>query len=253
MIPHAAKILILLLVFGLGTLGGVWAQAFLMPFLASQSASADIKFVKEWSERTTVIKEVDEIFINRDEAVERAVDRVQNVVVGVQSTGLPAGEAGRKGVVGGSGFIVASDGLILTRASVVPQGYEPLVYMVEGKEPVEAEVIKRDVKEDLALLKIGADNLQTAGFVNEERIRLGATVIVVANIVEDGELISIANEGTVRTIGESVLRTNIFDKAALRGAPLVNLEGDIVGVITVLEDRRVVATPSSTLRDFAGL
>jgi len=244
MIPHAAKILIVLLVFGLGATGGIWAQAFLLPFLASSSAFSDIQFVKEWSKRTTIIKEVDEIFINRDEAVESAVGRMQNVVVAVQSTG-----AG--GILNGSGFIAASDGLILTRAAVVPQGNEVLVYMAEGDEPMAASVLKRDATQDLALLNVEADNLQTAGFANN--VQLGTSVVMVATIVEDGELVSIVNEGTIRTIGESVIRTNMFDKVTLKGAPLVNLQGDILGIITILEDRRVVATPASILRDFAGL
>lgn len=246
MISTAVKILILLVVFVLGGIGGIWAQAFFMPFLASSDAFSDIRFVKEWSERTTIIKEVDEIFINQDEAVERVVEKIQNVVVGIQST-----KAGV--VVNGSGFTVTSDGLILTRASVVPQGYEVVVYMTGKEEPLAAQVVKRDAKRDLALLKIEADNLQTAGFANEENIHLGAQVVMVANIVEDGELISIANKGTIRTIGEELIRTNMFDKAALRGAPLANLEGDILGIITIFEDRRVVATPSSILREFSGL
>ena len=231
--------------FFLGALGGIWAQAFLMPYLAFQDPFEEWKFVQDWSEKTTVIREVREVVIQLDDATERVAARAESMVVGIESRG-----SGR--VITGAGFSVFEDGFILTLASIVPQGYETRVYLGSGEEFVLAEVIKRDFQQDLAVLKIEKRNLQTAGFASDDSIRLGDPVVMVAKSLEDGELITIVNQGSVRTIDENVVRTNIIDKAALSGSPLLNLEGNIVGLSTFEPSGRLVAIPASVLRAFSG-
>lgn len=233
-------------IFCLGALGGVWAQAFFMPYLAFQAPFEEWRFVQNWSERTTVIREVKEVVIQLDDASERVASRAESMVVGIESRG-----AGR--VVTGTGFSVYEDGFILTLASAVPQGYETRVYLGDGEEFAVAEVLKRDFEQDLAVLKIEKRNLQTAGFASDDSVRLGAPVVMVAKSLEAGKLVTIVNQGSVRTKDENVVRTNIIDKSALGGSPLLNLEGNIVGLSTFEPSGRLVAIPSSVLRAFSGL
>ena len=118
-------------VFSLGALGAIWAQAFLMPFLSSHSSFQQWGFVQDWNSRTTVIREVREVVIRTDDAVQRVATKAKGMVVGLES------RSGR-GVIGGSGFVVTSDGFLLTLASQVPQGYEVSVYLEEGADSEDA-------------------------------------------------------------------------------------------------------------------
>ncbi len=243
-----ARILIaflILVVFALGALGGVWAQAFLMPYLASHAWFQQWEFVQDWSERTTVVREVREVVIRLDDAAQRVASGAEGMVVGVESR-----SAGH--VITGSGFAATSDGFIFTLASVVPQGYETRVYLKNAEEFARAEILKRDLRQNLAIIKIDAKNLQTAGFSNDDSLQLGEPVVLVAKSLEAGQLISIVNQGSMRAKDETSLRTNIFDKSTVGGSPLFDLEGRIVGLSAFEPDGRLVAIPSSAMRAFSG-
>jgi len=232
-------------IFCLGAFGGMWAQAFLLPYVASQPPFQEWQFVRDWADRTTRITEVREVVIRLDDAAERVASRAESIAVAVESRGAGL-------TIRGSGFIAASDGFILTQARAVPQGYEVRVYLQDAAEFAQAEVLKRDAQQDLAILKIDPRNLPTAGFANADSVRLGASVVMIAKSLEAGELVTIVNQGTVRTKSESAIRTNVFDKNAIGGAPLFDLEGRIVGLSAFEPDGRLVAIPSSALRAFSG-
>ncbi len=228
-----------------GALGGIGAHVFLMPYLVSQDPFQQWKFVQDWYERTTIITEIKEVVIRVDDAAERVVTRSEAMVVGVESEGV-----GR--VIMGSGFAVYEDGFILTLASMVPQGYETRVYLKNGEDFVSAEVLKRDFQQNLAVLKIDVQNMQTAEFAGSDSSKLGVPVVMVAKSLEAGELITIVNQGSVRSKDQAVVRTNIFDKSTLGGSPLFDLEGRIVGLSTFEPNGRLVAIPASILRVFSG-
>lgn len=229
----------------MGAFGGLWAQAFLLPYLSSHEAFHEWSFVKEWSERTTVIREIQEVTITQEEAIAKTVERGQEVAVAVQS-------ASGGSTVSGSGLILTSDGFLVTVADAVPAGYDPAVYFAEGQEPVQAQVLKRDTERNLVLLKVERGNLPSLGFASPDSLRLGDTVVMTAKVMEGGELVRIAQEGTVRTKSPGVIRTNIFDKQTLQGSPLFNLEGQIVGVNMFDSTGRLVAISTATLREFSG-
>lgn len=232
-------------IFGFGTLMGIWTQAFLMPYLASYAPFQEWEFVQNWAKRTTVIREVREVVIRVDDAAERVATRAENMVVGIES---------RKDEesITGSGFALTADGFIVTLASVVPQGYKTRVRLGNGEDFVAAEVLKRDFQENLAIIKSDLRNLQTVEFASSESPRLGAPVVMVAKSLEAGKVITIVNQGTVRTKEQNRIRTNIFDKNTLGGSPLFDLEGRIVGLSMFEPNGRLVAIPASILRAFSG-
>lgn len=232
-------------VFSLGAAGGIWAQAFLLPYFSSHSFFQEWQFVKEWSERTMVIREISEITISKEEAISRVAERVEGIVVGIKSTN------GIQNIYG-SGFVITSDGFILTLASVIPEGYKISIYIEEQGEVFSGQVLKRDIKQNLAIVKIEKTNLPTIDFASVGSSRIGDSVIMVAKAVEGKELVSIVQGGTIRTKETESIRTNIFDKLSLRGSPLFNIEGQIVGLSTFEENGRLVAIPSFKLREFSG-
>jgi len=233
-------------VFLLGSMGGIWAQAFLLPYFASTASFQNWGFVEEWNSRTTIIREIHEVVINRDEAIQRAVERAEKAVVGIKSE--------RGGVVReGSGFIATSDGFILTLARIVPTGYSVEVYLQDEPEPVEAQILKRDSDVDLVLLKIERGGLQTASFAQEGDFKLGMSVFLVGKIFESGEIVTIANQGIVKALSAGLVRTNIFEVSILGGSPLLDLEGRVLGLNTIDKEGKVTALPSMALREFSGL
>jgi len=240
------KIISFLFIFYLGAFGGIWAQAFLLPYFASHSPFHNLGFVQEWNARTTVIREVREFVVNQDQALELTVGRVEKVVVGIESTnGIRTIE--------GSGFVVTSDGFILTLASIVPQGYTATISLNQEEEALEATVLKRDVQEDLVLLKIEKNGLQTTSFIDEEDVKLGMSVLLLGKIFEEDNLVTIVNKGVIKALSEDSVRTTIFEKTVLEGSPLFNIEGKVLGLNVIDREGKVIAIPASILRSFSGL
>jgi len=231
--------------FSLGGVGGLWAQAFLLPYLSSHSAFQEWVFVQDWSRRTTVIRDVQKIVITKEEAVAQAVRGGESVAVGIQSSN------GEK-TINGSGFIAASDGFIVTLAEMVPEGYTTVVYVKRGQHGFAAQVLKRSAKDNLAVLKIEEKNLPTVGYASAS-VRIGNSVVMTAKVVEAGELVTIAQEGIVRSESENEIRTSIVDKSTLAGSVLVNIEGEIIGLVDVEPEGRVVGIPATVVREFSGL
>jgi len=231
-------------VFSLGAAGGIWAQAFLLPYAASHPVFQDMQFVKDWAEHTTVIREVREITISKEE-VAGVVEKGEKTTVGIASTSGAS-------TVFGSGLIVTADGFIITIADVVPPGHKPTVYIAKGEEPVAAQLLKRDAEKNLAIIKVERQNLSSVGFARQDSWGIGDVVVMVAKALEANDLVTIAQEGTVRTKDADIIRTNIFDKQTLQGSPLFNLEGQVVGINSFDSTGRLVAIPVSVLRDFSG-
>jgi len=236
------RILILLLLFFTGAAGGLWSQAFLLPSLAANPSFQSWQFLKDWNARTQIIAPVEQIFVRENKAIEQTVEQVKGTVVAVKS-------AGAKAV---SGLVYTSDGLILTLSSLVPAGWKVVVYP-EGKESLQAQVLKRDFVNNLALLKIKDTGLKTSGFVGNGGVKLGERVILLAKIVEAGTSTSFLNLGVIKKVGENSLTTSIVEGENVNGAPLFNVEGQIAGLADADFQGSISAIPSSVLRVFLGL
>lgn len=227
------RILSFLFVFCLGATGGIWAQAFLLPFFASHLPFQNWQFVKDWSARVTVISPVQEIIITESDAVEKAIEKGRKVTIGIQSIrGTTKLE--------GSGVIVTSDGLIVTLSHIVPEGYEVTVLSGENEQAFgKAEVVKRDTKNDLALIKLDKENLATASFAKMEDIKLGISIVLAGMVFEKGKAAILANQGIVTAVRSDRIQTNIGEKSLPLGSPLFDLKGRIVG-LAFIEDRKSV-------------
>lgn len=249
------RFLKILLIFILGVAGGIWAQVFLLPFLADCPSFQNFQFVKNLKEREVVIHPKTEITLQENVALRNAVEKIEKVVIGVKTV-TPEGE-----ILAGSGLVVTADGLIITLADLVPQGSDFYFY-VDGKWPA-YQILKRDLKNNLALVKITDGGLSTAGFADLEKIRLGERVFLVgmeftvststATTTSLTPPKKVVNEGIVAAIEEDIIQTNIFEKPSIAGSPLFNIEGNIVGLCRVAEDGRISAIPITFIRQFIGL
>lgn len=160
----------------------------------------------------------------------------------------PSGETEKVKVGGGSGFIIHPDGLILTNKHVVfdPEA-EYTVITGDEKEHV-GKVISRDPINDIAVLKINAKDLPVVRLGNSNKIELGQTVIAIGNAL--GLFTNTVSKGIIsgleRKISASlgqgqqteslrgVVQTDVAINQGNSGGPLINLDGEVVGINTAI-------------------
>jgi len=142
----------------------------------------------------------------------------------------------------GSGFIISSDGYILTNEHVVENATEIIITMTGG-EKAEAQIIGTDPKSDVALLKIDLNSLQHVKLGNSDEVILGEWAIAAGNPFG---LFEINNKATVtvgvisalnRDFGEMVgriyqdmIQTDASINHGNSGGPLCNALGEVIGM-----------------------
>lgn len=134
----------------------------------------------------------------------------------------------------GSGFIVKSDGLILTNAHVVANASEVTVKLTDKRE-FRAKVLGSDKDTDIAVLKISAGDLPTVRIGDASRAQVGEWVLAIGspfgfeNTVTAGVISararSLPGEGYI-----PFLQTDVPVNPGNSGGPLFNLSGEVIGI-----------------------
>ncbi len=182
-----------------------------------------------------------EVIIKENEAIVEEVERIQRAIIGVKSSTLE-----------GSGVIVSSDGLVVVPAELVPTG-SSFSFHING-DVVPYEIRKRDLANNLALVKVEGRDLPTLEFADIERVKLGERVFLVGAIFNDrGGVIKSVNEGIIKRIESRFIRTNIFDDKILVGSALFDIRGRLLGINLIESSGEVKTIPISTIREFVGL
>lgn len=228
------KILKALLIFLLGAIGGLWAQLALLPYLIESPL-----FNGE-----VVVNPTQTITVQENVALIQAASKVEKTVVEVR-TRTGAGE-----ILTGNGLLLTSDGLMVTLADLVPQGSDFYFY-VNGEFPI-WQILKRDHKNNLALVKLDKTGLRTAGFADLEKTAIGERVFLLGTIRFGTTTDMFANEGIISYFSENKVVTNIRESKAA-GSPLFNISGEVIGINTLDASGRVSAIPISLIRTFTGL
>jgi len=141
------------------------------------------------------------------------------------------------GMAQGSGFLISSDGYIVTNNHVVDHATEVNVTTADGKT-IPAKVIGTDPKTDLALLKIKGDNFPSVSFA-EKAPRVGDWVIAVGNPFGLGGTVT---AGIVSARGRDIgsgpyddfLQIDAPVNHGNSGGPTFNNQGQVVGVNTAI-------------------
>ncbi|MBI4964702.1 MAG: DegQ family serine endoprotease [Desulfomonile tiedjei] len=142
----------------------------------------------------------------------------------------------------GSGVIVSADGHILTNSHVVKDADEITVNLSD-KRSFKAKVIGTDPESDIAVIKIEANGLPIAKMGDSSKLRVGEIVMAVGNpfglnrTVTSG-IISATGRSNVGIIGyEDFIQTDAAINPGNSGGPLVNIEGDVIGINTAIATR----------------
>jgi Do/DeqQ family serine protease len=183
------------------------------------------------------------------DVAESASPSVVSILVEVsspQNEGIPFffGGQGGGGIVrgGGSGVILRADGYILTNNHVVQQASRIDVRLQNGKS-FPAKLVGADPATDLAMLKIAATGLPQAEFASSEKARVGQFVIAIGSpfgldyTVTTGVLSAKGRGGIGANEIEDYLQTDASINPGNSGGPLVDLQGKVLGINTMIIGR----------------
>lgn len=142
----------------------------------------------------------------------------------------------------GSGFIASSDGYILTNHHVVGKADKVMVRLKDGRE-LEAKLIGSDQRSDVAVIKIDATNLPFIPLADSDSLDVGEWVLAFGSPFG---LVDTMTAGIVSAKGrtsvgiadyENFIQTDAAINPGNSGGPLVNLDGQVVGINTAIASR----------------
>ncbi|MDD4900682.1 MAG: trypsin-like peptidase domain-containing protein [Patescibacteria group bacterium] len=201
----------------------------------------------------------DTLRLDDQEATIRAINKVMPAVVSIiivdqkitvlinLSTGEKTEQKVKVQKGSGTGFLISADGLILTNKHVVSAGEEKTaeyrIILGSGKQYY-AQLIGKDPINDLAVLKIFDKNLPYVQLGDSDKLSIGSSVIAIGNTL--GRYQNSATKGIISGLGRSieasdqsgnqaetldnVLQTDADINLGNSGGPLVDLNGNIVGI-----------------------
>jgi len=142
----------------------------------------------------------------------------------------------------GSGFVVSSDGFILTNNHVV-EGAEQVTVRLLDRREFKAKVIGTDPNTDVAVLKIDAKGLPPVALGNSEDARVGEWVLAIGNPLGEGLTFTVTS-GIVSAKGRALqglpgrgqgsiqdfIQTDAAINPGNSGGPLVSVRGEVIGI-----------------------
>ena len=208
----------------LGALGAAIFEYFAFPYFLAERGKI-------------TVNKTEQVYIQENVALEHAAKNVQKSVVGIEKNGITIG----------SGLIITSDGSVITLASLVSSG----IKIILNREYATYKIVKKDLKNNLALIKIEAKDLPTVGFADFDKLMLVQRVFLLGILsAKTGN--AFVNEGIIRVIDKPI-KTNIYEKNIAAGAPLFNISGELMGLSFIDQDGKISAIPSDIIKTFLGI
>lgn len=141
----------------------------------------------------------------------------------------------------GSGFIISSDGFILTNSHVIDDA-DKIVVRLSDRREFEANVIGSDKRSDVALLKIDATNLPVVKIGNSDKLKAGEWVLAIGSPFGFDHSVT---AGIVSAKGRNLpsenyvpfIQTDVAINPGNSGGPLFNMDGEVVGINSQIYSR----------------
>jgi len=138
----------------------------------------------------------------------------------------------------GSGFLITSDGYIVTNNHVIENAGTITVLMHDGRA-FPAEIIGRDPGTDLAVIKIDATDFPYLAFGDSDAARVGEQVAAIgnplgqlANTMTVGYISALNRDINIDGISISKMQTDAAVNRGNSGGPLLNTRGEVIGVVS---------------------
>jgi len=142
----------------------------------------------------------------------------------------------------GSGFIISADGVIMTNNHVVENADKISVQMLDGRE-FEAKTLGTDPASDVAIIKIEAKNLPYLKLGDSDKLEVGDWVLAFGNpfglshTLTAGIVSAKGRSGIGLNDYENFIQTDAAINPGNSGGPLVNLDGEVVGMNSAIYSR----------------
>lgn len=237
-------VLLLILAFVMGGVGGAGSLILLSENTAVRrwlgiTESSPLNLTRTTTEKLVV--EESNAFIDTVKRVSPSVVSVSVKKEGVDLFGRIVSQEGA-----GTGFIITSDGLIVTNKHVVSSDSATYTVVTTDGKSYDAKVQARDTFNDLAILKIEATGLPVMDLGDSDAVEVGQWVVAIGNAF--GEFDNSVSVGVVSaknrklstdSVGSSqeltgLLQTDAAINPGNSGGPLVNLKGQVVGINTAI-------------------
>ncbi|HWX44172.1 MAG TPA: trypsin-like peptidase domain-containing protein [Solirubrobacteraceae bacterium] len=173
-----------------------------------------------------------------------SVAYVTSTIVRKSESPFGFGETSQQGIAAGSGFVINSNGTLLTNWHVVENAIKVTVSFEHGKT-VNAQVIGKDPSQDLALLKISTEGLtlHPLKLGDSAAAQVGDPVLAIGNPFNQRDtlttgIISALQRKIEAPNGfaiENVLQTDAPINPGNSGGPLLNAEGEVIGINSQIE------------------
>jgi len=153
------------------------------------------------------------------------------------------GETQKQQIGGGSGFLISSDGMIVTNKHVVSDTVAEYTVITSDNKEYPAKVLARDPVNDIAVIKVEGSDFPTLNFGDSGSLQVGQTVIAIGNSL--GEFSNTVSRGIISGLrrnltagsglGDTERLTNIIQTDAAinsgnSGGPLLNISGEVIGI-----------------------
>ena len=183
--------------------------------------------------------------ITRTGDIQEILSKVEPAVVSIRTRTLSLGDFLKPvpGEGAGTGFVIGSDGVIVTNNHVVT-GAQSIEVVFADDRKMPARVLGKDPTTDLAVVKVDASGLATATLGDSDALKVGDDVVAIGNALalEGGPTVTrgivsaenrtITAENGVRL--EHVIQTDTAINPGNSGGPLVNSGGEVVGINTAV-------------------
>ncbi len=187
---------------------------------------------------------------NLQQTLENVARAVEPSVVEITSVG-----SGQEAI--GSGDIITTNGYIVTNDHVV-DGYSSYTVTLANGTQLQAQLVGEDPRDDLAVIKVSANNLQPISFADSSKVTVGEFAVAVGNPYGQRET---ATFGTVTAInrtesesadGPAAVLTGMIQASAPiapgnSGGALVNLQGQLIGIPTLGESSQQTGSSTTTI------
>ncbi len=146
----------------------------------------------------------------------------------------------------GTGFLISSDGLILTNKHVIDASGVELTVILNDGQKFPAKILIQDSDLDLAIIKIEGAVFHFLPLGNSDKVQIGQTVVAIGNAL--GEFKNTVSKGVVSGLSRSivagsgsslekldqVIQTDAAINRGNSGGPLLNLKGEVIGINTAI-------------------